>query len=44
MHDLKDCHMDVVYQILRNLKSASGKELIFRNNGHLSIEGYYDSD
>jgi hypothetical protein len=37
-------HMDAVYQILRYLKSAPGKGLIYRKNGHLNIEGYCDSD
>jgi Reverse transcriptase (RNA-dependent DNA polymerase) len=44
MHDPREGHMDVVYQILRYLKSAPGKGLIFRKNGHLNIEGYCDSD
>jgi hypothetical protein len=44
MHDPREGHMDAVYQILRYLKSAPGKGLIFRKNGHLSIEGYCDSD
>jgi Reverse transcriptase (RNA-dependent DNA polymerase) len=43
MHDLRG-HMNVVYQILRYLKSAPGKGLIFRKNGHLNIESYYDFD
>ncbi|XP_020270995.1 uncharacterized protein LOC109846183 [Asparagus officinalis] len=37
-------HMDAVYQILRYLKNAPGKGLIFRKNEHMSIEGYCDSD
>jgi hypothetical protein len=36
--------MDSVYHILRYLKSASGKVLIFEKNGHLSIEVYCDFD
>jgi hypothetical protein len=44
MHDPREGHMDTVYQILRYLKSAPGKGLIFRKNGHLNIEGYCDSD
>jgi hypothetical protein len=36
--------MDTVYQILRYLKSAPGKGLIFWKNGHLNIEGYCNSD
>jgi Reverse transcriptase (RNA-dependent DNA polymerase) len=37
MHDPKEDHIDAVYQILRYLKSAPGKELIFWKNGHLNI-------
>jgi Reverse transcriptase (RNA-dependent DNA polymerase) len=44
MHDPREGHMDVVYQILRYLKNASGKGLIFKKNEHLNIEGYCDSD
>jgi hypothetical protein len=44
MHDPREGHMDAVYQILRYLKNAPGKGLIFRKNGHLNIEGYCDSD
>ncbi|XP_020268393.1 uncharacterized protein LOC109843843 [Asparagus officinalis] len=43
MHDPRKGHMDAVFQILRYLKSAPGKGLIFRNE-HMSIEGYCDSD
>ena len=44
MHDPRKSHMDAVYHILRYLKSAPGKGLLFKNNGHLSIEGYCDAD
>jgi Reverse transcriptase (RNA-dependent DNA polymerase) len=44
MHDPRKGHMDVVYHILRYLKSAPGKGLIFKKNGHMNIEGYCDSD
>jgi Reverse transcriptase (RNA-dependent DNA polymerase) len=44
IHDPREGHMDVVYQILRYLKSAPGKGLIFQKNDHLNIEGYCDSD
>ena len=44
MHDLKKPHMDVVERILRYLKSASGKGLLFSNHGHLKVEGYTDAD
>ncbi|XP_020249408.1 uncharacterized protein LOC109826799 [Asparagus officinalis] len=44
MHDPRKGHMEAVYQILRYLKSALKKELIFRKNDHVSIEGYCDSN
>ena len=44
MHDPRKDHMDAVYQILRYLKGALGKGLIFRKHGHFNIEGYCDSD
>ena len=40
MHDLRKDHMDALYHILRYLKGASGKGLIFRKHGHFNIEGY----
>jgi Reverse transcriptase (RNA-dependent DNA polymerase) len=43
MHDPREYHMDAVYQILRYLKSAPGKGLIFQKNDHLNIEGYLKS-
>jgi hypothetical protein len=36
--------MDAVYQISSYLKNAPEKRLIFRKNGHMSIEDYCDSD
>ncbi|XP_006606754.1 uncharacterized mitochondrial protein AtMg00810-like [Glycine max] len=44
MHDPKKPHMDVVERILRYLKSAPGKGLLFSNHGHLKVEGYTDAD
>jgi Reverse transcriptase (RNA-dependent DNA polymerase) len=44
MHDSRKGHMDAKYHILRYLKSAPGKGLIFRKNGHMNIESYCDSD
>jgi hypothetical protein len=44
MHDPRKDHMDAVFHILRYLKSASGKDLIFRKNGHMNIKGYCDYD
>ena len=36
--------MEAVYRILRYLKSAPGKCLLFSKNGISNIEGYTDSD
>lgn len=44
MHDPRKDHLDAVYQILRYLKGTPGKGLLFRNNGHTSIEAFCDSD
>jgi len=44
MHDPRSGHLDVVYRILRYLKSSPGKGLIFKSNGHLKVEGYCDAD
>ena len=44
MHDPKKPHMDVVEKILRYLKSAPRKCLLFSNQGHLKVEGYTDVD
>ena len=38
MHDPHTSHLDVVYRILRCLKSAPGKGLLFPNNGHLKVK------
>jgi hypothetical protein len=44
MHDPRKCHVDALFHILRYLKNAPRKGLIFRNNGHMNIEEYCDSD
>jgi len=44
MHCPSKNHMDTVVQIIRYLKSAPGKGLIFSKNGHLDIEGYTNAD
>lgn len=36
--------MDVVAPILRYLKYAIGKGLLFSNRGHLKVDGYIDAD
>jgi hypothetical protein len=36
--------MDVVVRILRYLKSAPGRGLLFSKNGHLEVEGYTNAD
>jgi hypothetical protein len=44
IYDPRKGHMDAVYQILKYLKSAPEKGLIYRKNGHLNIKSYCDSD
>ncbi|XP_075112438.1 secreted RxLR effector protein 161-like [Nicotiana tabacum] len=44
MHDPQDPHMQAVFHILRYLKSAPGKGLIFSKHGHLQIEAFTDAD
>ena len=44
MHAPSKEHMEAVYRILRYLKSAPGKGLLFSKNGTSNIEGYTNSD
>ena len=44
MQNPKSIHMEVVYRILRYLKTAPGKGLLFFNRNHLNVEGYTDAD
>ncbi|KAL5540403.1 hypothetical protein UlMin_042426 [Ulmus minor] len=44
MHDPRKPHMDAVECILRYLKSAPGKGLLFAKHNHLKVEGYTDAD
>jgi hypothetical protein len=44
MHYPSKDHMDAVVRILRYLKSAPGKGIMFSKNDHLDVEGYTDAD
>ena len=44
MHAPSEDHMSVVWRIIRYLKLAPKKGLLFAKNGHLEIEGYTDAD
>ncbi|KAJ7969147.1 Retrovirus-related Pol polyprotein from transposon TNT 1-94 [Quillaja saponaria] len=44
MHDPRSDHLDAVHRILRYLKSAPGKGLLFENNRSLKLEAYTDAD
>jgi hypothetical protein len=44
MHAPSEAHMDAVNRILRYLKSAPGRGLMFSRHGHLDIEGHIDVD
>ena len=43
MHSPSEAHMDAVTRILRYLKMAPGRGLVFSKNGHLNVEGYTDA-
>jgi hypothetical protein len=40
MHDPRSRHIDVVYRILRYLKSSPRKGMIFKSHGHLKVESF----
>ena len=45
MHNHKEQHMNTVMRILRYLKNAAGKGILFAKNvDHQSIEVYIDAD
>ncbi|KAL5725033.1 Beta-galactosidase 8 [Ranunculus cassubicifolius] len=44
MHSPRGPHMDAVIRILRYLKHAPGRGVLYRVNGHLNVEGYTDAD
>ena len=44
MHDPRTSHMDVVYRILRYLKSSRGKGLSYTKQGNMQVECYTDAD
>ncbi|XP_021802757.1 uncharacterized protein LOC110746827, partial [Prunus avium] len=44
MHSPSEDHMGAVTRILRYLKGASGKGLMFFKYGHTDVEGYTDAD
>ncbi|CAL8154268.1 unnamed protein product [Prunus armeniaca] len=44
MHSPSEDNMNAVIRILRFLKSAPGKRLMFSKHGHLIIDGYTDAD
>ncbi|KAM1767570.1 hypothetical protein ACFX12_045644 [Malus domestica] len=44
IHDPGEQHMNAVMRILSYLKGSPGKGILFKKNGHFSIEGYTDAD
>ncbi|XP_070679503.1 uncharacterized protein [Malus domestica] len=44
VHSPSEAHMDVVTRILRYLKMALGRGLVFSKNSHLNVEGYTNAD
>ncbi|GAV80940.1 hypothetical protein CFOL_v3_24399 [Cephalotus follicularis] len=43
MHDPRTLHLEAMYRILRYLKSALGKGILFSRYGHLKLEAYTDA-
>lgn len=44
MHSPRESHMEAVYRILRYLKSAPGRGILFSKHDHLQVEAYTDAD
>ena len=44
MHDPSTSHMDVVYRILRYLKSSPRKGILYTKQGNMQVECYTDAD
>lgn len=44
MHDPRNIHMEVIYRILKNLKSAPERGLLFAQHDHLGVEGHKNDD
>ncbi|XP_043687768.1 uncharacterized mitochondrial protein AtMg00810-like [Telopea speciosissima] len=44
MHDPHSSHLDVIYRILRYLKAAPEKGVLFSSHNHLRIESFTDAD
>ncbi|CAL2225144.1 unnamed protein product [Prunus armeniaca] len=44
MHSPSEDHIAAMMRILSYLKSAPGRGLLFKKNGHLDLEGYTDAD
>ena len=44
MHNRKEVHLQVTYQILQYLKGNLGKCILFKRNGGLVLETYTDAD
>ena len=44
MHAPSHEHLEAVFRILRYLKGSLGRGLLYKNHGHLQVEGYTDVD
>ena len=44
MHSPSDEHMEAVMRIIKYLKGAPGRGIVFRKNQHLEVIGYSDAD
>ncbi|XP_058205610.1 uncharacterized protein LOC131319400 [Rhododendron vialii] len=43
IHDLRTSHLDAIYRILRYLKSAPKRGILFSNHGHLRLKAFTDA-
>ena len=44
MHAPGHEHLEAFFRILRYLKGSPGRGLLYKNHGHLQVEGYTDAD
>jgi len=44
IHELKESHVQAAYRTLYYLKGNSGKGILFKRNGRLTLEAYTDAN
>ena len=43
MYKSRECYLNATMEILEYIKRSPSKGLLFKNNGHLRIETYFDA-